>query len=84
MDLWYGLKVNVKKSNSGICNKRGDQLFFGNPNTLMPKLQKQDEKISLIKIDKLEGFLKQIIINNKNLVTNALLSSLIDTNVNPR
>jgi hypothetical protein len=39
------------------------------PNTLMPKLQKQDEKIHLKKFNKLEGFLEQVIINSNESMT---------------
>ncbi len=67
MDLWYGSRANVKNQISTIA-KNEVSLFHREPNTLILELHKWDKKTSLTKIDKLEGFLKQVITNNKELV----------------
>jgi hypothetical protein len=67
MDLWYGSRANVTNQIPTIAINEVS-LFHKEPNTLILELHKWDKKTSLTKIDKLEGFLEQVVTNNKELV----------------
>jgi hypothetical protein len=67
MDLWYGSRANVKNQIPTIAINEVN-LFHREPNTLILELHKWNKKTSSTKIDKLEGFLEQVIIDNKELV----------------
>lgn len=82
MDIWYRLKASVKNQTPTSSTKKDEiNLSFGKPSKLISKPPKQNKKTILTKINKLEGFLEQVITNLKKLMATFQATSTLLKNM---
>lgn len=82
MDMWYRLKATVKNQTPTSSTKKDEiNLSFGKPSKLISKPPKPNKKTILTKINKLEGFLEQVITNLKKLMATFQATSTLLKNM---